>query len=253
MPQKGQVDSEKVSFGGVRQVLFRVRLPARIVWARTRFRVIDDVNHASEHNVDGQYFLGSTVLRKATRTECGVSFEEHELLDGQQRLTTLMLMLACIRDRVDDPDLQGACRDMLYQKENKWKNIPGRNRLVYDIRDNVGDFIERYVKADDGTRSAELVGIAASKNLSLANMAAGIQTIHACFDNAERFSTSADFDRFVTYLLNNALFIYVATEDLDDAFRLFTILNDRGIPLANSDILKARNLAVVKESERVNG
>lgn len=36
------------------------------------------------------------VLRKATRTTDGVSFEEYELLDGQQRLTTLMLMLACI-------------------------------------------------------------------------------------------------------------------------------------------------------------
>lgn len=82
-------------------------------------------------------------------------------------------------------------------------------------------------------------------------MAAGMQTIHACFDDKVRFSTDSDFARFVRYLLNNALFIYVATEDLDDAFRLFTILNDRGIPLSNSDILKAKNLgAVTKESER---
>ena len=44
----------------------------------------------------------------------------------------------------------------------------------------------------------------------------------------KRFPASGDFDRFVGYLLNNALFIYVSTEDLDDAFRLFTILNDRG-------------------------
>lgn len=82
-------------------------------------------------------------------------------------------------------------------------------------------------------------------------MAAGMQTIHASFDDSTRFPTESDFARFVGYLLNNALFIYVATEDLDDAFRLFTILNDRGIPLSNSDILKAKNLgAVTKESER---
>ena len=40
--------------------------------------------------------------------------------------------------------------------------------------------------------------------------------------------------------------IYVSTEDLEDAFRLFTILNDRGIPLCNSDILKSTNLGELK-------
>lgn len=252
--KKGQIDSAKIVIGEVFS-RFWFRIPdyqRAYVWGKDEIsELIDDVNYASEHNQDGQYFLGSMVLRKATGTTDGVSFEEYELLDGQQRLTTLMLMLACIRDRVTDEKLKGACREMLFQEENKWKKIPGRNRIVYDIRDNVGNFIERYIKADNGSRSADLPGIAASKNLSLANMAAGMQTIHASFDDNSRFPTEGDFDRFVGYLLNNALFIYVSTENLDDAFRLFTILNDRGIPLSNSDILKAKNLgAVTKESER---
>lgn len=252
--KKGQIDSAKVV---IQEVFSRFwfRIPdyqRAYVWGKDEIsELIDDVNYAAGHNPEGQYFLGSMVLRKATRTEEGVSFDEHELLDGQQRLTTLMLMLACIRDKVADADLKGACREMLYQKENKWKNIPGRNRIVYDIRDNVGAFIERYVKTDDGSRSPDLASIAASKNLSLANMGAGMKTIHACFDDAARFPSSVDFDRFVAYLLNNALFIYVATESLDDAFRLFTILNDRGIPLSNSDILKAKNLGAIEgEKER---
>jgi hypothetical protein len=252
--KKGQIDSAKIVIGEVFS-RFWFRIPdyqRAYVWGKDEIsELIDDVNYASEHNQDGQYFLGSMVLRKATGITDGVSFEEYELLDGQQRLTTLMLMLACIRDRVTDDKLKGACREMLFQEENKWKKIPGRNRIVYDIRDNVGNFIERYIKADSGSRSADLIAIAASKNLSLANMAAGMQTIHASFDDNSRFPTESDFDRFVGYLLNNALFIYVSTEDLDDAFRLFTILNDRGIPLSNSDILKAKNLgAVTKESER---
>ena len=253
--KKGQIESAKIVIGEVFS-RFWFRIPdyqRAYVWGKDEIsELIDDVNYASEHNPEGQYFLGSMVLRKATRATDGVSFEEYELLDGQQRLTTLMLMLACIRDRVADDKLKGACREMLFQEENKWKKIPGRNRIVYDIRDNVGAFIERYIKTDDGSRSMDLSGIAASKNLSLANMAAGMQTIHASFDDTGRFPTAADFDRFVGYLLNNALFIYVSTEDLDDAFRLFTILNDRGIPLSNSDILKAKNLgAISKESERI--
>lgn len=252
--KKGQIESAKIVIGEVFS-RFWFRIPdyqRAYVWGKDEIsELIDDVNYASEHNPEGQYFLGSMVLRKATRTTDGVSFEEYELLDGQQRLTTLMLMLACIRDRVTDAKLKGACLEMLYQEENKWKKIPGRNRIVYDIRDNVGAFIERYIKADDGSCSTDLPGIAASKNLSLGNMAAGMQTIHASFHDAERFPASGDFDRFVGYLLNNALFIYVSTEDLDDAFRLFTILNDRGIPLSNSDILKAKNLgAITGEKDR---
>lgn len=252
--KKGQIESAKIVIGEVFS-RFWFRIPdyqRAYVWGKDEIsELIDDVNYASEHNPEGQYFLGSMVLRKATRTADGVSFEEYELLDGQQRLTTLMLMLACIRDRVTDDKLKDACREMLFQEENKWKKIPGRNRIVYDIRDNVGTFIESYIKTDDGSRSKDLPGIAATKNLSLANMAAGMQTIHASFDDATRLPSAADFDRFVGYLLNNALFIYVSTEDLDDAFRLFTILNERGIPLSNSDILKAKNLgAITGEKDR---
>lgn len=252
--KKGQIDSAKVV---VREVFshFWFRIPdyqRSYVWGKDEIsELIDDVNYAAEHNPDGQYFLGSMVLRKATRSVDGVSFDEHELLDGQQRLTTLMLMLACVRDRATSSKLKDTCRKMLFQEENEWENIPGRNRIVYDIRDNVSDFIEQYVKPDEGSQSTGLATIADGKNLSLANMAAGMRTIRACFDDVERFPNAPSVDRFVAFLLNNALFIYVATEDLDDAFRLFTILNDRGIPLSNSDILKARNLgAITSEKDR---
>ena len=215
--KKGQIESAKIVIGEVFS-RFWFRIPdyqRAYVWGKDEIsELIDDVNYASEHNPEGQYFLGSMVLRKATRTTDGVSFEEYELLDGQQRLTTLMLMLACIRDRVTDDKLKAACREMLFQEENKWKKIPGRNRIVYDIRDNVGTFIESYIKTDGGSHSPDLVGIAASKNLSLSNMAAGLQTIHASIDDTTRFPSEADFDRFVGYLLNNALFIYQAAEIL---------------------------------------
>ncbi len=156
------------------------------MWGKDEIsELIDDVNYAAKHSPDGNHFLGSMVLRKAVRTEDGVSFDEYELLDGQQRLTKLMLLLACVRDRVSDYDLKSACREMLFQKESRWKSIPGRNRIVYDIRDNVSDFIEKHVNSDDGSKSTDLVTIAGGKNLSLANMAAGMRTICSCFDDSE--------------------------------------------------------------------
>ena len=50
---------------------------------------------------------------------------------------------------------------------------------------------------------------------------------------------------YFTFLLNKVLMIYVATEDLQGAFQLFTVLNNGGVKLSNSDILKAENLKEV--------
>ena len=50
------------------------------------------------------------------------------------------------------------------------------------------------------------------------------------------------------FLCNNVVLIYVSTENLDDAFKLFTVLNNRGVKLRNADILKADNLSNVPEN-----
>ncbi|WP_172965235.1 DUF262 domain-containing protein [Candidatus Thiodictyon syntrophicum] len=98
--KRGQIESAKVL---VRDVFSRFwfLIPyyqRAYVWGRDEIsELIDDVSYAAEHSPEGQYFLGSMVLVKKSRMQDGVSFEEYELLDGQQRLTTLMLIFACVR------------------------------------------------------------------------------------------------------------------------------------------------------------
>jgi hypothetical protein len=60
----------------------------------------------------------------------------------------------------------------------------------------------------------------------------------------------AEFNQFAIYLFNKVIVIYVASESLEDAFRLFTILNDRGVPLSNSDILKSMNVGAVTNDHK---
>src|ERR1039458_5745051 len=55
-------------------------------------------------------------------------------------------------------------------------------------------------------------------------------------------------EEFFRFFRNKVLLIYVASTQLEDAFRLFTVLNDRGMKLRNSDILKTSNLGALKES-----
>jgi hypothetical protein len=44
--------------------------------------------------------------------------------------------------------------------------------------------------------------------------------------------------------------IYVSASEMEDAFRLFTVMNNRGIKLRNSDILKADNLGAIKDDSK---
>ena len=59
-------------------------------------------------------------------------------------------------------------------------------------------------------------------------------------------------EELLPFLVNKVLMIYVATEDLEDAFSLFMILNARGISLRNSDILKSMNLGALElETDKI--
>src|SRR3712207_8270207 len=68
-----------------------------------------------------------------------------------------------------------------------------------------------------------------------------------CSSDLFKENAEVDLQELTGFLLNQVLMIYVATEELGDAFRLFTILNNRGMPLRNSDILRSEERRVGKE------
>lgn len=211
------------------------------VWQKDNVEeLIEDLYYAFENKEDNEYFLGSLVLKK-TNNE---SFNEYEVLDGQQRLTTFFMMIAVLRDLLDDEDYKITLRELIYQKENKLKKIPSRNRLTYYIRDNVEDFIDKFIIKDDGTqRKEDLLLYSEADNISISNMANALLVINNLFLQKD------NLDDFIVFLLNKALFIYVSTDNTEDAFRLFTILNDRGIPLTSADILKSTNIGQMDKEQ----
>lgn len=211
------------------------------VWQKDNIEeLIEDLYYAFEHKGENEYFLGSLVLKNINNE----NFNEYEVLDGQQRLTTFFMMIAVLRDILDDEDYKSTLRELIYQKENKLKKIPSRNRLTYYIRDNVKDFIDDFIIKDDGTkRKEDLLQYSEKENISISNMANALLVIHNLLSKKDKL------DDFVVFLLNKALFIYVSTDNTEDAFRLFTILNDRGIPLTSSDILKSTNIGQVDKDD----
>ena len=114
-------------------------------------------------------------------------FDENDLLDGQQRMTTLLMLFACIRDLAQDKDAKEDCQNCIYQKGSAYRKVPERNRLVFAIRDEVQTFVDGFVKPEGGTdREKDLEKIAATNgNKSSQNMARAILEIRRFFNDPE--------------------------------------------------------------------
>lgn len=247
MSAKGEIKSQKILVKDIfSNMWFRIPEYQRpYVWGMDEVNeLLDDMTFALTNKPDFDYFLGSFVFQsKAAGSEIEQKFDENDLLDGQQRMTTLLLLFAVIRDLTEDPGAKDDCQKCIYQKASTYMKIPERTRLFFMIRPAVEEFIESYIIEKNGTcRSDEISKKSEKKDdISVQNMAKAVLEMRRFFKDNPGTSP----EELLDFLLNKVLLIYVSTEDLEDAFRLFTILNDRGIPLRNSDILKSLNLGAL--------
>ena len=94
-------------------------------------KLLDDIKDNYITHSTEEYFLGSYIIQ----SKAG----ENDLLDGQQRITTLFLLFAFLRDYKNTPDdWIEECQNLIYQKAQKRTNTPARVRLKYEIRGDVG-------------------------------------------------------------------------------------------------------------------
>jgi hypothetical protein len=143
----------------------------------------------------------------------------------------------------------------LQQVGNDLENIPERNRLQFSIRQD-DEFFQQFVLTEQGTRQAvQLADLAtsATATTSVRNMAEAVRTLHAWWaQRLAEYSAEEAYQKFLYdflfYLGNRVLVLYLATSDnLDDAYNLFTVLNSRGLQLQASDILRAQNLRAIPD------
>lgn len=222
------------------------------VWDTDQVRdLLDDTISAYRENKEAQYFLGSMVLKINEKSENNVSYTEYELLDGQQRITTVFLILACMRDMLTDyPQYQNSLAGFVYQAEDAILQQPERMRIIFNIRSDVRDFVNEHIKPLHGTCDSALLKDkmqAKDVNISIRNMANAMLVAHEFLEENKN-----EIIGYLSYFLNKVLMIYVATEELQDAFQLFTVLNNRGVKLSSSDILKAENLKELSAADRTS-
>lgn len=214
------------------------------VWGDDQFDdLLEDLRKNSEQHPDNEYFLGSYIKQ--------VKSDSNDLLDGQQRITTLFLLFAFLRDYERTPadlSLQG----YVFQKANELEGLPDKVRLDYQIRGKVNVFVQNYI-VPEGSISSHWKDIVekstkADENETIRHMCMALCYFRKYFDD----HSTLDIKKYLIFILNKVVLIFISADNLDDAFRLFSIMNDRGLKLSNADILKSDNLEAISSAKEID-
>ncbi|UBK88278.1 DUF262 domain-containing protein [Clostridium perfringens] len=191
------------------------------------------------------YFLGSIVLcsKEYKDDGCGI----YDVIDGQQRLTSIIMLIAAIRDLIDNEEYKKVLSDLIYQKPNVLMGI--KESIRVKARGKEEEFFKKYILTNGGT---ELVKDLDMEELSEAkqNMVNAIEVFRDSFFNEEGELLEEKLNEFIVYLLQKVVLVVITTESFTSAFRLFNVINARGLPLTDSDLLKSENLRVMNPEIR---
>ena len=183
------------------------------------------------------YFLGCIVLIKPDGTA------DSKVVDGQQRLTTLTILMAALREVIEDRAAAEDLTEFLYAKGNKMLGTSDRYRLL--VRDRDREFFQKYVQQNGGLARLVKVDPKQLESTSQLNTWGNGVLLLAKVKQL----TDATRQRLAMFLLTRCVLVVVSSPDLDSAYRIFSILNNRGLDLSHTDILKAEIIGNIPEVE----
>jgi hypothetical protein len=172
----------------------------------------------------GVYFLGSIVLIKSPGSPVA------KVVDGQQRLTTLTILISVLRDLTTDLELKFERRVYVHQKASADKGTVDRYRLLLRERDQA--FFLKHVQTLGATSTLPDPDKLEGSQQRIAENGRLFHERLIAMDEERRNS-------LVAFLIQHCYLVVVAVPTADAARRIFTVLNARGLDLTATDILKA--------------
>ncbi len=189
------------------------------------FAIPDD--GSTEFDSNSEYFLGPIVTFKNDE-------DKMEVIDGQQRLTTLMLLLRAFYSKFGHMQDKQSIATKQNIEKCIWKTDefgePDMNALKIDSE-----------VATDKDKE-EFLDILRTGDASRGQKSKYAENYRFFQESIQKF-----LDRFPTYfaylptrIMNNCILLPIEAESQDTALRIFSTLNDRGKPLSDADIFKAQ-------------
>ena len=183
------------------------------------------------------YFLGSIVLIKPEGSP------NAEVVDGQQRLTTLAILIAVLREVLPPDRSPGKLTKFLCEEGDEFTGTKNRYRLT--LRERDADFFQEYIQDKGGIQK-----LGSLKEAVLSDSQALIRdnALHL-LGRLQKLPDEKCF-RLAQFLITGCLLVVVSTPDMDSAYRIFSVLNDRGLDLSLTDILKSETIGKIPKDEQ---
>ena len=200
-------------------------------------RLLGDIQAACSEAPEDIYFLGAILLVRVPAagetpgqlpSSSIFSGPERvfEIIDGQQRIATLSILLAVLRD------LAGRQSSALYDRLQHAFVTQGVRAARVQLRGADGAFLAHCIGEPGACLVPPLAGVATEPQQRLLD-------IRETFMRQLKPLGRGELERLATFVLANCSLVAVVTNTIDRAFQMFTVLNDTGKPLTRNDILKA--------------
>lgn len=201
--------------------------------------LFDDLYDFYQTEQSDNYFLGSIVLKKEEDKPPA------DVIDGQQRLTTLTILLSSIASCLTG-DANTMCETYLREPGNLLTGVKPKPRL--HLRDKECSFFEKYIQNVDVSGllalNPETLATESMKHIR-SNCEVFLKRIATHFNNDE-----SKILPFCSFVLTRCFLVAVSAPSQQSAFRVFSVMNNRGLDLLPTDIIKADVIGKIPVDEQ---
>ena len=177
------------------------------------------------------YFLGSIIVSEKE--------DRKFIIDGQQRLTSITLLLILLRNRLLKEDkYKGINFDPLIESDHY-----GDKSYNLDIEERK-ECMNALCNDDKGYKTSD-------QSESVQNLWDRYQYLDKTLNGTLKL-TSDKLPYFIYWLLNRVYIVEISTESDDDAYAIFESMNDRGKSLTPTEMLKGHLLNKIPDDDLRN-
>ena len=238
---KTVVDAVKADAKTVREILDKNKYEIEVfqreyAWERKQIeQLLSDLESKFQSDYDesherkdvqnySKYYLGSIIM--------SLKDNKRSIIDGQQRLTSITLLLMYLNNLQKSQTEKVQINDLIFSEKYSEKSY---NLQIPDRK----DCIDALYNNQDYDSSG--------KSESVKNIIGRYQDIAEIF--SEELKGKA-LPYFIDWLIDNVMFVEIKTYSDEDAYTIFETMNDRGLNLTPTDMLKGYLLSNIELQEK---
>ena len=200
--------------------------------------LFDDLYDFFQTETIDNYFLGSIVLIKEDNKPYA------DVIDGQQRLTTLSILFSVMADAFSTEENKNEFKIYLQEKGNKFEGIKAQPRVL--LRDRDQNFFSKYIQ-DVHLNELAQIDPATLDTEAKRHIQKNCIVLREKFE--ESFSNEEELLKFSQFILTRCFLVAVSTPNQESAFRVFSVMNSRGLDLLHTDIIKSMTIGKLQKDE----